>query len=162
METQTKDRNGSMKIFKIKSLVMLIMISAFLMMGADAQALNWHTANQTTVAWDAVTLNSDGDPIPTTDAVSYVGYLVNAATDPEKTNPVEVYSGTETQTTLTLTEEGSYYFGVKAVRNLADGTVAGESVIAWADDPAFTGAGNEFGIRFYLGPAPPTGLRPQQ
>lgn len=142
---------------KIKFLAMLLMITVFLTMGAAAQAFEWFTANQYTIAWDVVTLKSDGTEIPATDTVEYVAYLANAVTDPDKSNPVEVYAGAETQTLITLSAEGQYLAGVKSVRKIEDGTVVSESVINWSDDPGATG-GNPFGIRFYLSPATVTGI----
>lgn len=156
METQTKNRNGSMKIF----LSMLIMVSAFLMMGAGAQALDWHTANQTTVAWDAVTLNTAGDPIPADNTIEYKVYLANAITDPNKANPVEIYVGSETVYTITLADEGQYFVGLQTIRRL-ENVVVGESILVWSDDPAATGAGGEFGIRYFISPAHPTGMTRQ-
>jgi hypothetical protein len=150
----------SMKLIdslKMKILLMLLITAVFLTMGAAAHAFEWFTANQYTVAWDIVTLKTDGTAIPSTDTVEYVAYLSNTVTDPDKTNPVEVYAGAEVQTVITLNAEGQYLFGVKSVRKIGDGTVVSESVIAWSDDPGATGD-KPFGVRFYLSPATVTGI----
>ena len=151
-----------MKTLKInlstmKILGMLIIISVFMTMGAAAHAFEWYTANQYTIAWDAVTLKSDDTPIPSTDTVEYVAYLANALTDPDKSNPKEVYRGTDVEITITLNYEGQYWAGVKAIRKIADGTEVSESVIVWSDDPDATG-NNPFGVRFYLSPKTVTGI----
>lgn len=138
-------------------LGILLISAVFLTMGARAQAFEWFTANQYTIAWGAVTLKSDGTAIPGTDAVEYVAYLANAVTDPDKTKPAEVYAGVEVQTVITLNVEGQYLAGVKSVRKIADGTVVSESVIVWSDNPGATN-NNPFGVRFYLSPATVTGI----
>jgi hypothetical protein len=42
----------------------LLIIIAVLIFAAPAMAQTWHTANQVTLAWDAVTTLSSGDPVP--------------------------------------------------------------------------------------------------
>lgn len=142
---------------RMKILGILLIISVFMTMGAAAHAFEWFTANQYTIAWDAVTLKSDGSDLPSTDTIEYVAYLANAVSDPDKSNPVEVYTGAEVQTVITLNVEGQYLAGVKSVRKIEDGTVVSESVINWSDDPDATG-GKPFGVRFYLSPALVTGI----
>jgi hypothetical protein len=136
-----------------------VLVVAILFVAGIALAQTWHTANQATVAWDAVLLDN-GDPIPPTDTVEYVVYLSNAITDPNKDNPVEVATTTDTDQVITLNVEGSYFVGVKAVRKIADGTNVGESVVAWSDDPQYVQNGETFGLRYFLPPAAPSNLRP--
>ncbi|MGD9212813.1 MAG: hypothetical protein PVI90_18660 [Desulfobacteraceae bacterium] len=120
----------------------------------------WVATNQKIVGWDAVTTNIEGDPIPADNSIEYVAYLANAITDPDKTNPAEIATINETQYIVTLTSEGKYFFGVKAVRKDANGEIVGESEIAWSDDARYAAAGQTFGLQHFLPPAAPTGLAP--
>jgi hypothetical protein len=135
-------------------------IAILLIFTGIAFAQTWHTVNQATVAWDAVTALDNGDPLPAGDTIEYVVYLANAITDPNKDNPSEIETITATQSTITLNVEGSYFVGVKAVRKIADGTNVGESEVAWSDDPQFVQGGATFGLRYFLPPAAPGNMRP--
>ncbi len=138
-----------------------VILAIFLVLFAGiALAQTWHTANQATVAWDAVTTIDNGDPLPPTDTIEYVVYLANAVTDPNKTNPVEVARTTNTQQLITLNVEGQYFVGCKAIRKIADGTEVGESVVAWSDDPQYVQNGETFGLRYFMPPSAPNQLRP--
>ena len=133
---------------KILALLIIVFATA-----ANAQTpQTWHTANQSTVAWDAVETNENGDPVLPAE-ISYVVYLCNAVTDINCTNPAEVASTTETQQLITINTEGKYFVGVKAVRAV-DGEIVGESVIAWSNDLAYN-----WGLQYYAAPAVPSGLR---
>ena len=145
-----------------KSMIgILLILTVFMTMGARAQALEWKTANQVTLAWDSVTTRADGEPIGATDRIDYVVYLANAVTDPDKSNPVEAARVDTTTAVVTLGIEGKYWAGVKVIRIIEDGTEVGESIILWSDDPIATGAGKEFGLRYFIGPAGIAGLRPR-
>ena len=146
---------------KITLITILLIIAVSMTMGSRAHAFEWFPANQRTVAWDAVTLKTDDAPIDATDTIEYSVYLANSITDPNKTNPVQIWRGPETQTLITLVTEGSYFVGVRSHRMLEDGTEVGESTIAWSDDPLATGANGEFGVQYFLGPKEVQGLRPQ-
>lgn len=122
----------------------------------SAAAVEWHTANSTRVGWDAVTKSSDGSVTFDPAEITYQVYIVNSATDPQKTNPVKIgapISGTEE--TITLNVEGRYIAGVSAIRTV-DGTRIGESDIAWSDQTP-----NPWGIQFYAIPPSPTGISPK-
>ena len=109
----------------------------------------FHNANQVTLAWDEVTIDVDGDAI---EGVTYELLLANANTDPNKTNPVVVYEGAETQTTITLTK-GRYYVGVRTV-------YAGDvSVINWGDEAEYQENVELFGVRFAVPPHAPKNLK---
>jgi hypothetical protein len=139
-------------------MAILIIISVFMTMGARAQALEWHTTNQATYAWDAVTKNQAGDTIPDTDVIEYTVYTVNSGT-PKPYEPASklVVRTAETQVVLTFTEEGSYFIGIRAHRTVDDEEV-GQSVIVWSDDPVSTND-KPFGTRYYLPPASVEGIR---
>jgi len=107
----------------------------------------FYNMNQATLAWDAVTVDIDGDSI--TD-VKYRIYIANAVTDPGKTNPVIVANDlTVITTTITLGIKGKFFVGVSAfIDDL-------ESDINWADIPTSQGTNPLFGLRFAVPPKPP-------
>lgn len=120
----------------------------------------WIITNQATVTWDAVTTRSDGVPFPAGDQIAYSVYLVNATTDPDKTSPILQSTVFDTECVITLSDEPKYFVGLKTIRMLGDGTIVGESVIGWSDDPLIVLDGRTFGLRYFLQPAAVTGLRP--
>ena len=138
----------------------LFVVLLVLFLAGVAFAQTWHTTNQATVEWDAITTLSNGDPLPATDTVEYVVYLANAITDPGKTNPSEIARTTDTSQLITLNVEGQYFVGVKAIRKIADGTEVGESEVAWSDLPQYCQNGETFGLRYFLPPAAPANMRP--
>lgn len=154
-----------MKMFwKVVSLITVLIFLAV----QPAWAITWVTANQSTVQWDAVTADIDGDPIAPGTHVEYKVFMANAITDPGHANPSEVAQVTATEHTITLGVKGSYHVGVQAL-HIEDGTneQLAESSVAWSDDPASTqdvdgdGNGDPFGIRFFaalpstkIGPKP--------
>ena len=146
-------------MFKKFGIIFLVLFLTF-SMTALSLGQEWHTANQITITWDAVTEMQGGVVIPETDLIEYRVYLVNAVTDPDKTNPAEVDITGDTSYVITLVNEGQYFVGLQTIRKLADGEVIGESIIGWSDDPAIASDGHTFGIRHFLPPLVPTGLRP--
>ncbi len=135
---------------KISLFVVLFLV----LLAGIALAQTWHTTNQATVAWDAVTVPADS-------TVEYVVYLSNAITDPDKNNPAEVATTTSLDQLITLNVEGSYFVGVKSRRILtADGTNVGESDISWSDDPTRVQNGETFGLRYFIPPDAPREIRP--
>ena len=81
MEASKQGSNGSMRklnLFKsFKSFLgLLFILTVFLfIIPLPVAAFDWHTANQTTIAWDAVTLNQDGGTLPAADTVEYSVYV---------------------------------------------------------------------------------------
>lgn len=136
-----------------KSIIIFAVIASLI--AAPAWAVDWVTANQTTVAWDPVVKSADGTVTFGVGEITYSVYLANAITDPNKANPAKVRTIPDTQTTLTLNTEGKYFVGVSAVRTVS-GSLIGESAIAWSSE-----ATPAFGIQFFVIPGPPSGLRPQ-
>lgn len=149
-----------MKKLLVGSLCLLM-----LLFSVPAMAQTWFTANQVTVGWDAVTTLDDGSPLPTGDTVQYRVYLVNAITDPSKTNPTEVTTAaiTELEYTMTLGVEGKYFVGLLSERIVsgAGGEVIPANAIAWSDDPAVAKDGNTFGVQYFIPPAGVTGMEPR-
>lgn len=149
-------------MFKKFGVIFLVL---FLTFSLTAFGQEWHTTNQITVVWDAVTEMQGGIAIPETDIIEYRVYLANAITDPDKTNPAEIDVTRNTSYVITLTDEGHYFVGLQTIRKIlvgsnGDESVVGESVIGWTDDPAIVLDGHTFGIRHFLPPMVPTGLRP--
>jgi hypothetical protein len=137
-----------------------IAIVILLLVVGVAFAQTWHTANQATVEWDAVDILDNGDPLPATDVIEYVVYLANAITDPDKNNPSEIATVTDTSQLITLNVEGSYFVGVKAIRKDSLGEVLGESEVAWSDLPQYCQNGETFGLRFFQPPDAIKNMRP--
>ena len=134
----------------MKRLFLAIVCS--LLMVTAAFALTFYNSNQVTLAWDAVTTDVDGDAVT---GVTYRLYLVNADTDPEKTNPVLVPGGdiVELTKTITLGTKGRFYVGVQAVLDDL------ESVINWGDEAENQGTSELFGLRFAVPPHGAKNLR---
>ena len=119
----------------------------------------WHTANQITISWDAVTEMQGGIAIPETDIIEYKVHLANATTDPDKTNPVEIGTTAETTYTITLNTEGKFFVGLQTLRMTSNRTFIAESIIGWTDDPEIAKDGNIFGLRYFMPPLPPYNVR---
>ena len=138
----------------------VIFLVLFLTFSVSAFSQEWHTANQITVHWGAVTELEGGIAIPATDTIEYRVYLANAITDPDKTNPAEIGIAGDTSYVITLVGEGQYFVGLQTIRKLANGELIGESYIGWTDDPAIVLDGHTFGLRHFLPPLVATGVRP--
>lgn len=150
---------GACRGLKWAAFVLLTMALIFLAgYMAKAYAQTWHTTNQVTVAWDAVTTLEGGGAIPAGNTVEYATWLNDSILDPGKTNPLLVSDNILILSCIiTFTAEGRYFLGVQAIRKLADGTEVGRSTISWSDDPAVTP--DPFGVMYYVPPASPGGLR---
>lgn len=132
--------------------VMLLTV-CFVLLCSLVYAQEWRPANQSTVTWQPVTMKIDGNPLSSGDVITYTIFVANAL-DTDKANAVEVATVTETTYTVTLTEEGKYFVGVRANRALVDdpSTVL-QSDVAWSDDTNY--ASTPFGLQLYLPPAAP-------
>lgn len=131
----------------MKRLFLALYLVSAMVLTVNAQT--WHTTNQATVAWDAVTVPSG--------TVEYVLYLNNAITDPDKTNPAEIARVSATEYTFTLNTEGRYFIGAKSVR-VVDGVDVSESEIVYTDNPEVCLDGNDFGVQYFELPAAPSGF----
>ena len=121
-------------------------------------AVTWHTANEFTVSWDAVTTNVDETAVPANE-IEYELFVVNAITDPNKTNPTSVWRGPELTHVVTLNTEGQYLLGIRAIR-VIDGVDQSTSVNVYSDDPAVCQDGVTFGVRYFIPLKNPIGFRP--
>jgi len=129
----------------------LFIIAAIMIFAAPAMAQTWYTANQVTLAWDAVP-----KVLATDQANKYQVYSRNDLVSLGSKIGTEI---TATQLLISLTVEGRYYLGVKAVRYPAGETVGIESVgTAWSNVAADTG-GSPFGVMYFVAPGFPGGLR---
>jgi hypothetical protein len=113
-------------------------------------------ADQKTVAWDPVTTDTDGKPLPEGSDVRYRVYIMNSQT----LNFVEVTTEPiiEMQYTITFNQEGNFFFGVQAVRYIEGADPIG-SKIAWSNDPANCLDGETIDIKHFRPPGNATGLR---
>ena len=123
-----------------------IIIVALIFWSGLAYGQTWHTANQVTVAWDAVTELTNGTPVPTGDIVKYKVWLKNAVTGGD---PVELGEITELEYTITLNIEGKYFVGVSAGRYSSENVFLNESIICWSDVAECIAEGT-FGVQYYL------------
>ena len=120
-------------------------IAVILLFSTMAIAIDWYTANQITVEWDAVA------KIAPADTITYkVFYKKVGGT------PVFVEETATLQSTITMTEEGKYYFGVSTKR-MVEGEEL-ESGINWSDTNGDS-TPNPFGARYYTVPGSPPNLR---
>jgi hypothetical protein len=138
----------------MKRITLACLILALIPMTATAEVISWHTANQVTVGWDAVTTNVDGEPV--TGTIEYAVFI--AAQD--KADPVQLWRGADTSTVLTLTVQGHFLLGIKSYL-MVDGQQTAESDYGWTDDPEIVAGGNTFGLMFFKAPARVTGLNLQ-
>jgi hypothetical protein len=136
------------RTFMILVALLVALVAATVSSAADVV---FHNANQFTLGWDLVTVDTDGDPIS---GVSYEVVMANALTDPTKANPAIVArpaAGIATAT-VTIGVKGRYFVGVRSVW---DGLKSG---INWGDLPDGQTV-PEFGVRFAAPPKTPDGLK---
>jgi hypothetical protein len=137
----------------------LVCIAAFFFLFTAPMALaqTWYHANEFTCAWDAVTTDADGDPLPADATIEYEVFLANAVTDPDKTSPVSVWRGTELTATIALNTKGQYYVGVKSILVFLDGTEL-VSDFNWSD-VLDARNGEEWAVRHHAPPLKPGNFR---
>jgi hypothetical protein len=130
----------------MKKLILAI-IAVILISATMAMALDWHTANQVTVAWDA------HPEIATDDVMTYMVYKKQVGGA-----DVFIEETADLQVTVSMTEEGKYYFGVSTKRTTIDDEIL-ESEINWSDVDVPEGSTpNPFGAKYYIRPGPPLNL----
>ena len=123
-----------------------------------AHSFEWHTANQSTIVWNAVTTLENNATIPESNIIEYKLWLANALTDPDKENPLEVGVTSETLYVVTLHAEGKFFVGLQTIRKSQGGDLIGESGIGWTDDPKITAPGPTFGLQYFILPAMVSGV----
>jgi hypothetical protein len=137
----------------------LFAIIAFVFLSVNVFAMDWTTANQVTIGWDAVTTLADGTPIPETDVIMYEIFVLNTNVSTDKNTAISLGEIAETERLITFANEGKYLFGAKTVRYDSEGNLLMESTIAWSDDTLYAANGNSFGVVYYIAPSNPTGIR---
>jgi len=128
----------------MKKLILTLL--AIVSMFSPVLALDWHTANQATVAWDP------SEKIVDTDVITYVLYFKIVGTEV----PILAGETADLNFTFTFTNEGKYYLGVSAKRLVIDGEIV-ESEINWSDVNGES-TPSPFGVRFYVKPEQPKNL----
>jgi hypothetical protein len=126
-------------------------ILAILIFASPTMAQTWYTANQVTLAWDAV------PKVLTTDQPNkYQVYTRNDLVSIGSKIGGEI---TTTQLVVSFTVEGRYYLGVEAIRYPVGETVGIKSATkAWSNVAADT-ANSPFGVMFFAAPSGASGLR---
>lgn len=141
----------------MKRLFLVLILAAAVLIGATdklclsvAYAQTWVTANQGTVAWDAVA------PVATGDTIKYQVYTRIGTTGDGAPVGAEI---TATQLAITFTVEGRYFVGVKAIRYPIGETVGIPSAAtSWSNDPLVCAAAGPFGFVYFVAPVNPKGL----
>lgn len=146
---------------RVNGQALIAVVISFLIIPSFVAAQEWITANQASVTWDKVTTFTNGKAIPEDNIIEYKIYLSDLLTDPGHENPIEAGSTNSVEYTITLGEEGQYFVGLQTIRKLSDGTIVGESVIGWSDDPAIVHNESTFGLRLFFPPPLADNLRPK-
>ena len=143
----------------------IFIVLACLCFALPASALDWHTANQKTIGWDAYD-NSAGN---VGDVIAYNVYLRNTVTGVQSL----VDETTELQILLTFITEGMYLAGIATVRKVdinLDGVydatdidedgfpIIMESSITWSDSTDTVAVPVPFGLRYFVAPGGTTGF----
>ena len=129
-----------------------VMIAVIFLLAASAYAMTWHVSNQWNVKWDAVTQDSEGNPIPAENIEYSIIYALE-----DKADTQEAWRGPETQATITLDIQGQYLLGVIAHR-MHEGEEVTKSDVAWSDDIASVGPAGIWGIMRFLPPQKVSGF----
>lgn len=138
----------------MKRLTIAFIIVLALVTPSWAQ-VNWKTANQVTVAWDAVAQLSNNNPLPGGNTIEYEIYYAPPAKAPLTLAATVI----TTQTVVTFADEGRYLIGLKSIRYDGTHTKLSESVMVWSDDPTVCQGGVTFGVVYFLAPKNPGGMR---
>ena len=149
--------------FWLKASILMAIISIMIVIfdftaNCHGSEITWHKLNEATVAWDAVTEMTNGDPLPAEDIVKYRVYVAEPGKKDEKVNMGE----TELlEFKVGAPREGQWFAGVQAVRYRLIGDdlkELGVSLIAWSDIDKDTN-NSPFGIEFYFKPSEPQNMR---
>lgn len=124
----------------MKKRFLLVLSFIFIFFG-HALAVEWHPTNQATIGWNAVTIDEG--------AVEYELFLIDAAYETAKNDPSVIGRTDLLEYTLTITDQGKWLCGVRAVK-IIDGADVAKSEIAWSDVADYCKDGNTFGIIYYM------------
>lgn len=155
-----------MKLHRLTVLCFVLVMAC--LFALPASALDWHTANQTTVGWDAYD-NSAGNP---GDAIAYNVYLRHTITGTQTL----LEETADLSTLITFITEGMFLAGVSTVRKVdinLDGVydpldtdengilIIMESTITWSDSTDVVAVPVPFGLRYFVAPGVTTGFGPR-
>ena len=148
---------------RFKIILFIILLAS--LFAVPASALDWHTANQKTVGWDAYD-NSAGN---VGDAIAYNVYLRNNVTSAE----ILLSETAEISMLITFITEGMFLAGVSTVRKVdvnLDGIwdeadvdengnpIIMESNITWSDSTDIEAVPVPFGLRYFVVPGETKGF----
>ena len=135
----------------MKRLVTIIGIIALLT--TSAFAVEWTTANQSTVGWDAVTQNVDGEPFPEGDTIEYDVFLVKESSTDRNADKIKKGTTADLQYVFTFDQEGRWLAGLQAVRTpAASPEDIKRSAIIWSDSIDVTFVPVPFGFIYFANP----------
>ena len=141
----------------MKKFIFIVMF--ILMTIGFAEAQTWYSANQKTVAWDAVTALADGSPIPADSSVQYRVFIAPSTATGED-QKIEMGIATGTNYLITLTTQGRYWVGIRS-ELVSNSVVVAQSAISWSDDSSKVPNGQTWGLSSFTAPAGTKGLRTQ-
>ena len=131
----------------------ILIVLAAVLLASPAFSQTWHTANQVTFAWTSIA------PIEPTDTIKYQVYTkfreVNAT--PQAVG-AEI---TATSLPVSFATEGKYYLCAQTVRYVQGETEPVKSEIACSHEAEVTQGGAAFGVKYFIQPTKPGGLRVQ-
>ena len=139
-------------IYFIISLVLLVSVFFFFWVKAS-HAIEWHTADNVRIAWDADT------EIKAPDVLAYGVYTKMLPNGP----PVFVKEVEMPTVVIQFTTEGRYVVGISTIRYIDKGAadeVRLESEVNWSDVNGVS-TPNPFGASYYIIPNPPSNLHKQ-
>lgn len=137
----------------------LLLVFAILVFVVPAMAQTWHTANQVTLAWDAVPppVDSSNNPLPGDIKYQcYIKFQSSAAEAVKVGSEIE-----ETQQAISFSAEGRYYLCAQALRYPPNETEPVKSTLSCTHDPAVTATGQAFGVKYFVPPGQANKLRLQ-
>lgn len=143
----------------IHRLILSTLMLFFISIATMAHAIEWKVTNQSTITWDAVTVNSSGDVMPVGDVITYKVYIVEETA--AKSTAVEIDETDQLNYTITFINEGRWLAGVQSIRTpAASPTDIQESSITWSDVIDVAVVPVPFGFVYFETPADPAGLGP--
>lgn len=141
--------------------IFAMFMAAMAAMPADkAQAIEWTVANQSTIAWDAVTETTEGKPFPVGDEILYGVYIVEEGKP--KIDAIKLGETDQIEYTITFTQEGRWLTGVETIRipaaSPADRQVSSK---LWSDAIDVVAVPTPFGFVYFAAPKSVGGLGPK-
>jgi hypothetical protein len=135
----------------------LLIIISILLTASLSNAQTWWTANQVTVAWDAVAPPKDAQGADLPGAIKYQAYIKfqDAAATPVPVGGVI----DETQQVISFSNEGRYFVCAQTLRFPPDEAEPQKSAIVCSDNAAVCSGGSPFGVKFFIAPGGPGGLK---